>query len=382
AENYKLYSQIQTQQIFGPDDYILPGMYQYIITYPVTKAEIEDWVARLRNMHNGEAIERKNNPIIVEYQSLPNLWDKSATELQNEVIKETKDFKIKQYYTDAYTTQARFSTYGSFRERRLLDSLDKPIVFKEICTIAVNDAKNSLLTDTFFDPQKHKANIYKFDICTYGEYVEACQKWQDKNISFFAVTLEEQSLEELKILSEDKRVLRLGVADWMTQATSLAFLGNVKRTYNSISFDLNLLQKPRSIAFGGLNGNVQLGDRKIYIFEFFEYNNDIVSEKVKEYVKYVKDNNLEYLSGFVNFANKPSYLTDEEWRKVMDLTGRVEELMNFVDQKFDEYEANPYVAPAADPYGCGGNYGCDGYGCAGYNPYGQYYYGYGCGYGC
>ena len=51
--------------------------------------------------------------------------------------------------------------------------------------------------------------------------------------------------------------------------------------------------------------------------------------------------------------------------------------MDLVDQKFNEYEANPYAAPAADPYGCGGNYGCDGYGC---NPYRQYYYG--CGYGC
>ena len=48
----------------------------------------------------------------------------------------------------------------------------------------------------------------------------------------------------------------------------------------------------------------------------------------------------------------------------MVLTGMVEELMNLVDQKFNEHkEANLYAAPANDPYGC-----------ADYNPYGQYYY--------
>ena len=34
AENYKLYSNIQTQQIFGPNDYIIPNVDKYIFSIP------------------------------------------------------------------------------------------------------------------------------------------------------------------------------------------------------------------------------------------------------------------------------------------------------------------------------------------------------------
>ena len=382
-DNKGLYPKIQTQQIFGPSDYILPRMYQYIITYPVTKAEIESWVARLGNMHNGKAIQEDNKkPIVFEYQLLPNFWN---TDPQGEIITETKDFKIKRYYADTYTSQWNLENDNN---RHHLRNLGKPIVFKEIDVI-LEDRGDAYLKD-ILEPAGAKALLYKFRelYMDYEIYCKLVQKYpaiDNPNLVFPRVNISGQSAEEqreqLKVLSMDKRVFRVTVKYQVQNLIFLEFLGNVKAGYN-IDINPNLLQKPRSITFSTLNSNMQLGNRKIYIFRDFEYQNDIISEKIKEYVKYVKDNNLEYLSGFVNFANKPNYLTHEEWRKVVVLTGMVEELMDLVDQKFNEYEANPYVAPAADPYGCGDNYGCDGYGCAGYNPYGQYYYGYGCGYGC
>jgi len=374
AKNYKLYSNIQTQQIFGPGDYILPGMRQYIIAYPATKAEIEDWVARLQNMHTNEAL----TPIVFEYQLLPDFWN---TDPQGKIITETKDFKIKRYYTDTYTSQWTLEEHNN---RQHLRNLGKPIVFKEIDVI-LEDCTDVYLKD-ILEPAGAKALLYKFRefYMDYEIYCKLVQKYpaiDNPNLVFPTVDILGQSAEEqreqLKVLSMDKRVFSVKLKHQVQNLIFLELLSNVKNLHaNSIDIDNpNLLQKQRSITFSILNSNMQLGNRRIYNFNQIRYEKDIIAEKGREYLQYVKDNNLEYLSGFVNFAEKPNYLTDEEWRKVMVLTGMTDELMDLVDQKFDEYEADPYAASAVDPYGCGGNYGCDGY-----NPYGKYYYG--CGYGC
>ena len=379
-DNKGLYPKIQTQQIFGPSDYILPRMYQYIITYPVTKAEIESWVARLGNMHNGEAIKGKNKPIVFKYQLLPDFWD---TDPQGEIMTEGPNavFKIEKYYIDTDTWQWTLEGYDN---RHHLRNLGKPIVFKEIVVRA--DRTDVYLKD-ILEPAGAKALLYKIEsYIDYKLYCKLVQKYpaiDNPNLVFSSVRISGESAEEqreqLKVLSMDKRVFGVSLDYQGQNLIFLELLSNVKISYaNPIDIDNpNLFQKPRSITFFHLFPGTQIGDRKIYSFHGFKYDNDILFKKVKEYVQYVKDNNLEYISSFVNFAKKPSYLTDEEWRKVLVLTGRVEELMDFVDQKFNEYEeANPYVAPAADPYGCGDNYGCDG-GRAGYNPYGEYYYNYG-----
>jgi len=71
ADDAKLYPKLQTQQIFGQEDYIVPGMYQYIITYPVTKKEIEAWVAQLLpNIHHDVRINSAEKPIVVNLQGL------------------------------------------------------------------------------------------------------------------------------------------------------------------------------------------------------------------------------------------------------------------------------------------------------------------------
>lgn len=46
-ENQHLFSEIQTQQIFSEEDYIISGMTRYIITYPVDEWEIEYWIEKL-----------------------------------------------------------------------------------------------------------------------------------------------------------------------------------------------------------------------------------------------------------------------------------------------------------------------------------------------
>ena len=62
AKNKHLFSKIETQQIFGQNDYIIPGMYKYVIAYPVQTPEIENWVRLLKDKHSGEAIK----PIVIK----------------------------------------------------------------------------------------------------------------------------------------------------------------------------------------------------------------------------------------------------------------------------------------------------------------------------
>ena len=300
------------------------------------------------------------------------------------LILEKKDdiFKIKAYWVKENYSAISLYNFGEFYRKLSPYMGKKRIVFNRVSQDDRKSIQKSFdLTKVEIRSWERNTNI------TYDEYLIEKEEYKDDNLYFWAVGISgniksEEQRRQLKVLSMDKKVDYINKI-YDTGCLNLEFLGNVK----AIGWDVanpNLLQKPRSVAFCNLNSGIQIGNRKIYTFHNFNYNNDIISEKVKEYVQYVKDNNLEYLSSFVNFAKKPSYLTDEEWEKVIVLTERVEKLMDFVDQKFNEYEeANPYVAPAADPYGCGDNYGCDGYGCAGYNPYGQYYYyGYSCGYGC
>lgn len=397
--NKALFDYIETQQIFGPNDYIKPGMCQYIITYPVTKAEIETWVKELQDKHTGKALKDEKKPIVFEYQLLPRLWNKTAYELQNEIVEEGDDFIIKQYYTDSNTDAWCFEA-KNYRLPRL-NCFKKPIVFEKVENICIEDEFDLFVkkgNHTGFDPEKHIIKEYEIAIrqhgitSTYSKYHDFIQRYpviqypEVAKVSFSKVDIDGKEINEqqrqFKILSKDKKVQTISIGYQKELNKSPELLGSIKIDccFGS-KIDLQRLGKFRIFTFSSPYGVVIPVGVKIYTFQGFQRNNDDVSEKVREYVQYVKDNNLEYLSGFVNFANKPSYLTDEEWRKVIVLTGMVEELMDLVDQKFNEYEANPNAAPANDPYGCGNNYGCGGYGCgAGYNPYGQYYYG--GGYGC
>ena len=371
--NKALFDHIETQQIFGPNDYILPGMYRYIFKYPVAKKGIEKWVNELKNKydenkHNNEAAKKSpQKPIVFEYQLLPVYWNVDP-------ILEKKDdiFEIKAYWVKGPGTSLDHYGFGEFYHKLIPYMGNKRIVFDRVRQSNRESIKRS------FDLTKVEIHSwFQGDTITYDRYLIEKEEYKSDNLYFGCVkisgeTKPEEQRHQLKVLSMDKKVEHIdGV--YNTGYLNLEFLGNVKCDLNDIAINSKDLQKQRSVTFASVQ--MQLGNQKIYRFKAFQYNNDDVSEKVREYIQYVKDNNLEYLSGFVNFDNKPSYLTDAEWRKVMVLTRMVKELMDLVDQNFDEYEANPNAVPAN-----GNSYDCDGYGCAGYNPYRQYFYG--CGYGC
>ena len=43
-------------------------------------------------------------------------------------------------------------------------------------------------------------------------------------------------------------------------------------------------------------------------------------------MQYIRHQDLEHLSGYVNIADKPAELSDEEWNKVIILKGKAEEI--------------------------------------------------------
>ena len=50
-KNKKMFPQLNTQQIFGPKDYIMPDLYRYIFKYPVAKEDIKKWVKELESVY-------------------------------------------------------------------------------------------------------------------------------------------------------------------------------------------------------------------------------------------------------------------------------------------------------------------------------------------
>ncbi|MFQ6722797.1 MAG: hypothetical protein ACLRFH_00100 [Opitutales bacterium] len=58
------------------------------------------------------------------------------------------------------------------------------------------------------------------------------------------------------------------------------------------------------------------------------YNKVIVESLLKNYVAYIEEKDIVYLSGYVNLKNKPDELSDEEWKQVLVLKQKVKEIIN------------------------------------------------------
>jgi len=86
-ENQKLFPNIETQVIYTPFDYIKPKMWRYIIAYPVTAKEINDYVKKL-----------KPNPVDMRLTEKPIVFDCKIIDLFNDataVAEESDDVEIK-----------------------------------------------------------------------------------------------------------------------------------------------------------------------------------------------------------------------------------------------------------------------------------------------
>lgn len=109
-ENQHLFSEIQTQQIFDEEDYIIPGMARYIITYPVDEGEIEDWIEKLGNAE-----------IIFNYvtASMEDIISKRIEQEYNFII-------IKNYILD---NAIYYPDYKKFKTKEYGDKIIFPFVF-------------------------------------------------------------------------------------------------------------------------------------------------------------------------------------------------------------------------------------------------------------
>ena len=338
-DNKGLYPKIQTQQIFGPSDYILPRMYQYIITYPVTKAEIESWVTKLRDMHTSKAL----TPIVFECQSLECFG--YLPSLSDEIVKESEGFKIKSYCCGrAEASDLEHDPWGG-ETIKLLD--DKPIIFGKIRGLEVDDADKALIKSPF---NFQKAAMCEFTNISYEKYDIICKRHMKyelpfDDISFFRVDITGNSPEiqrqQLKVLSEDKRVLGIGFDQ--EKCHIIEAIGNIK-CIDIVSFSEDIvMQKSPSISnyyttnhenIYSLIAAASKSPETIYNTDgsYQTCGNRVLREKYQKYIKYVEDHNLEYLSGFINFDKKPDYLSNEEWQKVEILTKMVDEFVALADK--------------------------------------------------
>ena len=336
----KLYPTLRTQQIFGSEDYIVPGMYQYVIAYPVTKAEIEAWVDRLRNMHNDEALKERRKPIIFQAQ-------KFETRTMTPVT-ENKDFEIKSYWCNINTGDNMLSASTYYNK---LKSYNKPIVFGK----TERDLKFSTGV---------KASYFKQEV-SYQEYLELVNQYGDNFFVGF-VHLKPNSMQELQqqlgalIKSKNVNQIRIDHETYVDVANiPLEYLGCIKIRNMSFSnyqnpngelflirtmlgninnvncktiycFDSPYPEQNTSVnrVYERMKGNaLELNSQRIvYVDKLPEDINERLREMEKAYLQYIKHHELEYLSGYVNIENKPSELSDNEWRKVIILKGKAEEI--------------------------------------------------------
>ncbi|MFQ6723233.1 MAG: hypothetical protein ACLRFH_02405 [Opitutales bacterium] len=332
----KLYPKLKTQLIFSLDDYIMPGMYQYIVIYPVTRLEINDWIDQLREINKGDL----TNPIVFQAQ-------KFETRTMTPVT-ENKDFEIKSYWCNINTGDNMLSASTYYNK---LKSYNKPIVFGK--------TERDLKFSTGI-----KASYFKQEV-SYQEYLELVNQYGDNFFVGF-VHLKPNSMQELQqqlgalIKSKNVNQIRIDHEIYVDVANiPLEYLGCIKirnmsfanyqnpngelfliRTMlgniNNVNcktiycFDFPYPEQNTSVnrVYERMEGNaLELNSQRIiYVDKLPEDINERLREMEKAYLQYIKHHELEYLSGYVNIADKPAELSDEEWNKVIILKGKAEEI--------------------------------------------------------
>lgn len=336
ATDAQLYPKLETQLIFSLDDYIMPGMYQYIVIYPVTRLEINDWVAQLREINKGDL----TNPIIFQAQKLETRTMSPVTENQY--------FEIKSYWCNINTGNNMLSASTYYNK---LKSYNKPIVFGK----TERDLKFSTGV---------KASYFKQEV-SYQEYLELVNQYGDNFFVGF-VHLKPNSMQELQqqlgalIKSKNVNQIRIDHETYVDVANiPLEYLGCIKIRNMSFSnyqnpngelflirtmlgninnvncktiycFDSPYPEQNTSVnrVYERMEGNaLELNSQRIvYVDKLPEDINERLREKERAYVQYIKSYDLEYLSGYVNIADKPAELSDEEWSRVIILKGKAEEI--------------------------------------------------------
>ncbi len=336
ATDAQLYPKLETQLIFSLDDYIMPGMYQYIVIYPVTRLEINDWVDQLREINKGDL----TNPIIFQAQKLETRTMSPVTENQY--------FEIKSYWCNINTGNNMLSASTYYNK---LKSYNKPIVFGK----TERDLKFSTGV---------KASYFKQEV-SYQEYLELVNQYGDNFFVGF-VHLKPNSMQELQqqlgalIKSKNVNQIRIDHETYVDVANiPLEYLGCIKIRNMSFSnyqnpngelflirtmlgninnvncktiycFDSPYPEQNTSVnrVYERMEGNaLELNSQRIvYVDKLPEDINERLREKERAYVQYIKSYDLEYLSGYVNIADKPAELSDEEWSRVIILKGKAEEI--------------------------------------------------------